>query len=359
MRTRTAALLAVLAAACDANTTPVTKKAYDGKPPLGAPLTEAEAPAGTWSWVPFPDARCGDDSSTGLGVNPGTSGDLVVYFDGGGACWSYVTCETLGLAIDRRYGKGEFDVEVRDWFPHSIMDRAALPPALKDATLVFVPYCTGDVHGGDNVKTYSSPTGSVTWRHVGHANVMRYLERLAATWPSPARLVVAGSSAGGFGALANYEAFRWYWPDAQGFLVDDSGPPLVGEDLSSALRDAWYDAWHLGESLDPFCVACRTDMSAGIAAIAKAHRGDRIALLSHTQDATMSTFLEQPFLEDALHALDDAVFVPTENARMFLDAGVDHMLLPTLDAQTTGAWTLQDWLQADVTGDPAWGDVIP
>jgi hypothetical protein len=359
MRTRTAALLAVLAAACGPNTTPVTKKAYDGKPPLGAALSQAEAPAGTWSWVPFPDAICGDGSSTGLGVNPGTSGDLVVYFDGGGACWSYVTCETVGTAIDRNYGKDKFDVEVGTYFPGSLMDRAALPPSLRDATLVFVPYCTGDVHGGDHVQTYSSPTATAEWHHVGHANVMRFLERLAPTWPSPARLVVAGSSAGGFGALANYEAFRWYWPDARSFLIDDSGPPLVGDDLSPSLRDAWYNAWHLGESLDPFCVACRTDMSAAIAAIAKAHRGDRIALLSHAQDATMSAFLEQPFLADALHRLDAAVFAPTDNARMFLETGVDHMLLPTIGAETSLGWTLSDWLEADVTGAAAWGDVIP
>jgi hypothetical protein len=100
-------------------------------------------------------------------------------------------------------------------------------------------------------------------------------------------------------------------------------------------------------------------MSAGIAAIAKAHKGDRIALLSHTQDLTMTAFLEQPLFEDALHRLDAAVFAPTDNARMFLASGTDHMLLPTIGAQATGTWTLRDWLEADVTGATTWGDVIP
>ncbi len=358
MRRLALALLAA-ATACAQNTTPVTRKGYDGKPPLGAPITAVEAPAGQWSWVPFPDAICGDGSSTGLGVSPGAGPDLVVYLDGGGACWSYLTCETLGTALDRRYGPAAFATEVATYFPGSLLDRATLPPSLRDATLVFVPYCTGDVHGGDNVKTYSSPAATAEWHHVGHANVMRYLERLGATWPSPRKVVVAGSSAGGFGALVNYEAFRWYFPQSQGYLVDDSGPPLVGDDVAAAMRNAWYDAWNLGASLDVFCVECRTDLSAGITAIGKAHRGDRLALLSHTQDLTMSAFLEQPQLDTALRRLETTVFAPLDGAHVFYEAGVDHMLLPTIAAEASGGTTLAAWLEADFSGAAGWADAVP
>jgi Pectinacetylesterase len=358
MRARlAAALAAVVLGGCAANTTPVTKKAYDGKPPLGAPITADEAPDGQWSWVSVPDAVCGDGSPAGLGVNPGTGPDLVVFFDGGGACWSYTTC-AAGMAFDRSYGPAEFATEQAQYLPGSLLDRAVLPASLKDATLVFVPYCTGDVHGGDNVKIYSSPFDTIEWHHVGHANVMRFLERLGATWPSPRKLVVAGSSAGGFGALANYEAFRWYWPDASGYLVDDSGPPLVGDDIAASMRDAWYDAWHLGASLDPFCVDCRDDMSAGITAIAKAHRGDRVALLSHVDDLVMSTFLEQVQLGTALRRLESTVFAPA-GARVFYAPGTDHMLLPTLTAETSGGTTLADWLEADFSDAAGWADAAP
>jgi hypothetical protein len=355
-------LLAALVAACAPNTTPITKRGYQGKPTLGAPFTPQEAPVGTWSWIPFDDALCGDGSTTGLGVNAGSGPDLVVYLDGGGACWDYVTCETAETALDRRYGPAEFDTEVSVWFPGSIMDRGALPPSLADATLVFVPYCTGDVHGGDHVETYHGIPGSATWHHVGHANVMRFLERLGASFPSPRKLVVAGSSAGGFGALANYAAFRWYFPDAQGYLVDDSGPPLVGGDLPSGMRDAWYNAWHLGASLDLFCVECRDDMSAAIPALAQMHRGDRLALVSHARDLTMSTFLLQPtplHLEAALGRLERDVFAATDDARVFYDDGYDHMLLTAVADHAVGATTLAAWLEEDVSDAAGWASILP
>ena len=59
-------------------------------PMLGAPIT---APAKTWTWVNFPDAVCDDGSPTGIGVslNP-ASKDILIFLQGGGACWDYDSC---------------------------------------------------------------------------------------------------------------------------------------------------------------------------------------------------------------------------------------------------------------------------
>ena len=377
-----AVLLMLLAlAACAPNTTPVTKKGYQGRPPLGTPLSFAPADeldvdgdgAGDgWWWIPFdgstaPEeiATCGDGSSTGLAVSPGTGDDLLIFFDGGGACWSYETC-AAGTAVDRRFGVEEFKAEARDFVPCSLTARANLPPTLTGATIVFVPYCTGDVHGGDAVQEYGNALFHVTWHHRGHANVLAYLRRLGATFPAVDRLVVAGSSAGGFGALVNYEAFRWYWPDARGYLVDDSGPALVGGDVPTAFRDAWFNSWHLGVSTDPFCVGCRSDMSAAFAELSDLHRRDRLALLSHDRDQVMQAFMLFPFPEDfeaALLRLDRDVLSTTPNARAFVDVGYAHMLLTPVDACGAGSYVashavgplgLDAWLEQLVSDDPAW-----
>jgi len=373
-----AASLAVLLTACSPESTPVTKKGYTGKPPLGTPITldpaaeldvDGDGAGDGWWWVDFDGstgaeetAVCGDGSTTGLAISPGTTDDLLIFFDGGGACWSYETC-ALGTAVDRAYGVETFRVEARDFIPCSLTHRELLPPTLAGATVVFVPYCTGDVHGGDHVKEYGNAVFHETWHHAGHANVRAYLRRLAATL-TPRKLVVAGSSAGGFGALVNYELLRWYWPTAQGYLLDDSGPALVGDEIPAEFRAAWYDAWRLGIALDPWCLACRSDLSAAFTELADLHRDDRLALVSHEEDVVMSLFMlhSGPSFAAALAEVEGTVLRPA-GARAFLDAGSDHMLLTPLSACAPGSYVddhvaagegLDAWIEEMISDDPAW-----
>src|SRR5690349_6763166 len=58
-------------------------------PDLSPPGTPITAPPGQWTWVDFPDAVCDDNSPTGIGVNLANNKNLLVYFEGGGACWDY------------------------------------------------------------------------------------------------------------------------------------------------------------------------------------------------------------------------------------------------------------------------------
>ncbi len=296
---------------------PVVPGPYDGTPPLGAPIAPADAApipnAGDWTWVPFPDTTCTDatggppsgayqfsTSSTGLAISWGDAGntDVVVFLQGGGACWDFFSCggaaslDVPKTAATGPFGPTEFDADIYQAYPLSWIRRENLPHSLAGATIVFVPYCTGDVHAGDAVTTYAFPgrPPSITWHHAGHANVLAFLKRLGATFPAPRKLVVAGSSAGGFGALANYPAFRWYWPDAVSYLVDDSGPPLAGAAIPASTRAAWYASWDMGASLDAFCPSCQADFSQGLRALAARYPQDRIALLSHLQDLTIREF---------------------------------------------------------------------
>src|SRR5262245_35523443 len=62
-------------------------------PPLGPPIVVPPESYEHWVWVPVPEMRCADDSSAGLFVNfTKRSGDLVLFFQGGGACWDAATC---------------------------------------------------------------------------------------------------------------------------------------------------------------------------------------------------------------------------------------------------------------------------
>jgi hypothetical protein len=384
------ALLAVLlsAAACgDASRDEPSNGAPP--PPRGDPIsrTEGAAIAGAegWTWIPFPDARCTDalpsgfgSSTTGLAVSWGPEGsrEVVLFLQGGGACWDFFTCGGAPELVPRTavagpFGPGEF-ADVYDTYPGSWLRRENLPPSLRDASLVFVPYCTGDVHGGDATTTYPSPLpgrAAVTWHHVGHANVKAFLKRLGPTFEDAEKVIVAGSSAGGFGSLANYVAVRAYWPDAKGYLVDDSGPPLVGDAVPAATRSAWYASWNLGASLDPFCAGCRTDLSQGLREILARFPDDRVALVSHLEDATIRgffgrvTLLPSPGLvpmpadtfEAELRRLGTTVLDPaTDHAKYFFPAGEGHPTLEDPAAVSTPLPGLEAWLELMLSDAPDW-----
>jgi hypothetical protein len=392
-------LLAVLVlsalAACGGGGDDAPAGPADGAPPpTGAPIARGEGTAiGStgWRWIPFPDSTCTDAvaqpsgayafsaSSTGLAISWGAemTADVVLFLQGGGACWDFVTCGGAGsLGLPKTAGTGpfgpqEFERGIYDALPRSWARRETLPPSLRDATIVFIPYCTGDVHGGDKVTTYASPgMPSITWHHVGHANVRAFLRRLGPTFPSPRKVVVSGSSAGGFGSLANYPTIRSQWPNAKAYLVDDSGPPLAGDAIPEATRGAWYASWNIGASLDAFCPSCATDMSAGLRELVRRYPDDRMALLSSTEDRTIrgffgtftlappsSTPMAADRFEAALRSLGTTAMDPASpNAKYFFTAGEGHPTLLDPAAITTPV-PLAEWLDRMLSDSPAWESV--
>ena len=83
-----------------------------------------------------------------------------------------------------------------------IPGRAKKDIATKGFDVVYMPYCTGDVHIGNNVKTYTDTTGAnppLTWRHNGYNNTVAALNFLHTRFPSINKLLVTGFSAGGGG----------------------------------------------------------------------------------------------------------------------------------------------------------------
>jgi hypothetical protein len=74
-----------------------------------------------------------------------------------------------------------------------------------------VPYCTGDVHTGNNVITYTDPDGvgpDVVFHHAGHDNVQKVIEWIDANFTHVPKLLSTGCSAGGAGAITNYYFLR-------------------------------------------------------------------------------------------------------------------------------------------------------
>ena len=335
--------------------------ACGGTNPSSEPLA-IPATTNTWSWVDAPGTACSDGSQTGVAVSPGTGPDVLLFLDGGGACWDYTTCFVLGLARPGPFGRAEFEANQAS-LPGTILDREVQGNPFTTFTLVYVPYCTGDLHAGDAVQSYSPGAGlpGRTWFHRGRANLAAVLPRLAATFPHPPRLVFAGSSAGGFGVLLNDEALHAAWPAGATFVIDDSGPPLESTALNADLRAAWRSAWNLDPFVDPFCPTCKDDFSSIVTALTTRHPTDRLALLSSLQDEVISGYflLPQPVFQAALLVMIHDRFDPVPSARTFLVPGSDHALFQAPGRFTTQGTPLITWLTQMVGSDAAWRSVAP
>jgi hypothetical protein len=322
--------------------------------------------------VDIPGAQCSDGSPTGIAVNPapgaqtGAGGEppgLLVFLDGGGACWEALTCfGGLGLppaADPGPFGRADFEARSAD-IPGSVLDRDLAGNPFAGYTLVFVPYCTGDVHAGDASQDYAG--APARYQHRGRRNVTLAADHLKQRLRPPPHVVVSGASAGGFGALLAHHAIRERFPGAQGDLVDDSGPPLVGGDFSPALRAAWALAWRLDEAVLPLCgEACLLDLSELVPALAERWPDDRLALLSSTQDEVIRAFvgLGPAGFEQAILRLRRERFDPLPNAATFLVPGSGHTMLGAPARYSAGGVPLLGWLGQQVSRDPAWASAGP
>lgn len=326
----------------------------------GAVAVPIVAPKEQWTWIPFDDAFCANGSSTGIGANiTDKSSKVVIYMMAGGACWDNFTCYGIKAAvnIENGYGEAQFASDSKAYLNGSLFDRNNGDNPLKDASYFFVPYCTGDVHAGDNASAVYDDRSTM---HVGFRNMTAYLKRIVATFPNAERVVLSGSSAGGFGA-----GFNW-WQTQQAFghvrvdMIDDSGPPLPSPYLSEALEGQWRAAWNLNATLPEGCAECQTDLSAIFGFYAANLPKNRASLLSYTHDDVIATYLDssQEEIAKGLGVLAGKLD-GYANTRYYYVDGSSHGLLGNPGGVKQNGVVLLSWIAQQLRDDPNWKSVKP
>ncbi len=363
---------AIAVAACGASTNTASESFVDaGAPNDDAVATDADAardaianpgprdgatdlaPADTWTWLDVPGARCANGSPTGIGVNvhPGAK-RVFVFLQGGGACATADTCWIHPTATNMAtgYGVASFVKDVPNLA--APLQRSILNP-LRDATFVYVPYCTGDVHVGTGVATYSVDGIDTPTYHYGARNLDLYMAKLAAALPRPDRLWIYGASAGGYGSFLNQEAVTTAFGGVRVDLVDDSGPPID----SSAIGDAAANAW--GARISPACTDCvGPKMLTKAFAYARAKYPDtRYAFVTYQTDTVLPSLYgvtPADFAGELSQLVTSLAADP--NARTFLAIGSGHVVGST-SSPLTGVHLLS-FLGKMVTDDPTWANVV-
>lgn len=215
-------------------------------------FADAQVVEGQWSFVPVDGMTCMDGSATGIGVNLNRASDkLVIVYEGGGACFNEYSC--AGAFHQNGYRAVDLDAFARNEGRAGLFDRADLDNPVRAWSYVFVPYCTGDIHAGDN------PSSLGGRRAVGYVNstlaVSRVRDELG---EGLSQVLLTGYSAGGFGALYNYDQVQRIFGDVPVDLLDDSGPPVSATYFTPCLDQLAREVWNLEATLPAGCAECRT-----------------------------------------------------------------------------------------------------
>jgi pectinacetylesterase len=187
---------------------------------LSAPRLEAQ-----WRAVePGGQTLCSDGSPYRFFVNAGDPGKLLVEFEGGGGCWDDATCATS--IYSRRISIDPVLAE-QSGLLVGIYDRRNPENPFRDYTHVYVPYCTGDLHWGNNDKTYSAASGSYVVHHRGAVNAAAAVSWAYENVPAPRQLFVAGCSAGGYGSILWSAHLMSHYSGASAVQLSDSAAGVV------------------------------------------------------------------------------------------------------------------------------------
>lgn len=218
----------------EATVAPTTERAVETtiEPTAVPTVAPTTTPSGGWEQVvPGGDCRCADGSEFNFWVRRADPTKVLFFLQGGGACFDANSCNPIG---------GTYKSSVAGDDPNGlrgIFDFTNAANPLAHYSVVYVPYCTGDVHLGNRVTTYA-PDRVIN--HVGAVNAGAALQEMVAAFPDAANVLVAGESAGSIPTPLYAGMIADLYPGAAiNVLADSSGAYTNSGGANVALDSLW------------------------------------------------------------------------------------------------------------------------
>jgi hypothetical protein len=283
-----------------------------------------------------------------VNIRRGTSRNLLIYLEGGGACWNYDTCYVARIAKtspNPLFGDGILNAENPD-------------NPLRDWNVVYGSYCDGSVFSGSNIVDYR---GNRSYHH-GLQNISAVVTLAQREFPNPDRIMVSGSSGGGYGTYSGYGVTRVAYPDAPIIVFNDSGPGLQNPDTPETNQER-LDNWQFQPLVPPDCTDCPIQYSYLTDWALANDPSLRVSYFSYLQDGVIRFFLSlgadayEMFLRDVTGVIHSRH--PDRFQRFFIEGGAHTILeLPTFYTTTSGGVSLRDWTADFISDGPRWQDVV-
>lgn len=337
-------------------------------------------PRGAWTRVVLDEAqwgtRCGDGGPYAFWLRLAPAGApldrAVISLQPGGVCVGPGDCGSQPPAALSALD----DAAPAAPYGGYLSDDPAINP-LHDWTMLYLPYCTQDLHiGGGTTSVFSA---SLRVHRFGALNAragLRYLRDVLWTaladgdapgWrPDRLRVLFGGESAGGHGVRLNYhyvlDDLRW----ANATAVQDAGlgldTGLLAALGSLIVGESSPYGWGIRPYLPPYCQASNcvvgTPLQAATSARLLGAPAQRILMISNQVDGVQNGFAAFPDLGGFVNAVRQLACAHRDlpGLEFFLPALPEslHVLLRFDDrlTLTAGGTRLDDWLAA-AAEDPA------
>lgn len=294
-------------------------------------------------------AICLFGSEYQISIRRGASNNVLFYLQGGGACWSALTCLDLKAAketADRSSATG-------------ILDPSRPDNPFKDWNILFVSYCDGSVFIGDNVVQYRD----VTTYHHGLANLGAAVTAMQRTFPNPDKILVAGSSAGGYGTLFGMMMAKLTFPNQSNWVLNDAGPGI--QNLNDTTERPQRDQnWPSPRFFPAGCTRCMEQPAYLYEWAISRDPNLRVGIFSSLQDIVIRTFLllDGPGYEALLRQVtNDMVSRVGDRLHRFFISGERHTILldPDFYDLRLNGTSMAEWTGAMVNNNAAgWPDLV-
>jgi hypothetical protein len=353
-----------------------------GGAPTGGTAGAGGATGGTGGVPPpsfvyksIPDSKCRDGSTAGYFIKEGApSKNLMIFLDGGGGvCFDSFLCGIAPQNVNESVDGETAITLVKKQTPQKppvegIFKNDTRNP-VHDWNMVYVPYCTGDVHAGTK-KNGMIPGVSQPQQFVGYTNFGLFLDDFGSKFQDADKVLLAGASGGSYGALINADRTMPKFPGSTLYVLSDSGVPFDDQYLEPCLQKTWRDLWGLNGAMPVDCPGCFQPDGGGIAKGLSAYLYNKYkgrllgGFVSSNQDDVVKAFYTKglnncassPFypadrFPNGLHNVRDVLTDKARTSSYFIN-GINHVhTYRTRFYDTNGlSMSLASWLDKTLQG---------
>ena len=280
-----------------------------------------------------------------MATKENTGDELVIFLQGGGACWSTFCAATEEASP----GITEF----------GLLDQTLPNNPTQGWDVAYFPYCDGSVFSGD--ADFDDDGDGQTDRYQrGLKNLSAGLDVTASTFPAPSRILLTGISAGGFGTDYALPLVRKLYPDVPIELINDSGLGIAKPGFTRERAAEWNSEAFIAESVPDF-IDENGHLTNGHIYYLDEDPDLRVGFMSTKQDTVIADvfiMIGGPAFEAELipemAKLEEAH--PDRFRSLIADGNLHTFLLSQFDREVGGT-TVADWVSDMLSGSDEWQSV--